>query len=92
MKNALNFLIFNSRNTDNIHTIKQEKIFYEQYNLVDLDIFSFLHTFCIRNYIQCDQKPYEFRLIISINIYEFLKFSLKKLKKYCKLSPFFNTK
>ena len=34
----------------------KRKIFYEQYVLFDLDIFSFLLIFCTRNYIHCDQN------------------------------------
>ena len=38
------------------------KIFYEQYVLFDLDIFSFLLTLCKRH---CDQNLQTFRLIIK---------------------------
>ena len=41
------------------------KIFYRQYVLFDLDIFSFLLIFCTRNYIHCDQNLHTFRLIIK---------------------------
>ena len=48
-----------------MHQILQEKKFYEQYFLFDLDLFSFLITFCARNSIHYDQKLVAFRLIIK---------------------------
>ena len=61
----LNFFVQDIINAVNIHTVLQDKQFYEQYVLFDLDLFSFLLTFCARKYVHFDQKPYTFRLVIK---------------------------
>ena len=67
----------------------QRKIFYEQYVLFDLDIFSFLLIFCTRNYIHCGQNLQTFRLIIKyLQIFKIFIEEIKKIANF----PFFNTK
>ena len=61
---------------------------YVQYILFHFDVFNFLLTFCIRNYIRCDEKPHKFRLI---NKYlRIFKIFIEEIKK--KNFSFFNTK
>ena len=62
---TFNFFIQEINNYWEYTQISTRKIFYEQYVLFDLDIFSFLLIFCTRNYIHCDQNLQTFRLIIK---------------------------
>ena len=46
--------------TGSIHELPQDKKFYEQYILFDLDVLRFLLTFYTKKYIHCDRKSYTF--------------------------------
>ena len=61
------------------------KIFYEQNDLFDLDIFSSSLIFCTRNYIQ-SINLHTFRLIIKY--LQIFKIFIEEIIKYCKFSLF----
>ena len=47
--------------------------------LFDLDVFSFLLTFCTKKYIHCDRKPNIFQLIIKY--LRIFKIFIEEIKK-----------